>query len=154
MGSYTDEVAHDNAIAARGAPNLASFTVGVAAPRDLFRVLVGDPASAWVPERTVADLVTNATTTVTSATASFTAADVGKRVTGKNIPTAATIASVTNGTTAVLSIAATGSGTNRGKIGGALSEVSGTMPAGGRGGELLIASGVTLTQQVADIIGV
>ncbi|MGP8160421.1 MAG: phage major capsid protein [Candidatus Dormibacteria bacterium] len=57
--------------------------------------------------RFVADGVTNATTTVTSATAAFTSADVGSFVTGVGIPAGATIASVTNATTIVLSAAAT-----------------------------------------------
>lgn len=59
--------------------------------------------------RTVTDGVTNTTTTVTSATAAFNAADVGRAVTGTDIPAATTIASVTNATTIVLSQAATGS---------------------------------------------
>jgi hypothetical protein len=58
--------------------------------------------------RSVADGVTNGTTTVTSATAAFTAADVGRPVSGTDIPANTTIASVTNGTTVVLSQAATG----------------------------------------------
>ena len=57
--------------------------------------------------RVVADGVTNATTTITSATAAFTSTDVGSFITGTGIPAGATIASVTNSTTAVLSAAAT-----------------------------------------------
>lgn len=57
--------------------------------------------------RVVADGVLNSTTTITSATAAFVAGDVGKSVVGTNIPTGAYIASVTNGTTAVMSAAAT-----------------------------------------------
>ena len=56
------------------------------------------------------DGVSNSTTTYTSATAVFTGADVGRTITGTNIPASTTIASVTNGTTIVLSQAATGSG--------------------------------------------
>lgn len=67
--------------------------------------------------RTVTDLVTNSTTTVTSATASFNAtSDRGKAITGTNIPASAVISSITNATTAVISAAATGSGTNSGTI--------------------------------------
>jgi HK97 family phage major capsid protein len=58
-------------------------------------------------DRTVADGVLNSTTTVTSATAAFVAADVGKAVVGTGIPTGAVIASRTNATTIVLSAAAT-----------------------------------------------
>lgn len=60
--------------------------------------------------RTVADMVTNGTTTITSATAAFVSGDVGRLVSGSaDLPAGAYIASVTNGTTAVLSVAATGS---------------------------------------------
>jgi flagellar hook protein FlgE len=53
--------------------------------------------------RTVLDgATTNGSTTLTSATANFTAADVGKAITGAGIPAGTTIASVTNGTTVVL----------------------------------------------------
>lgn len=68
------------------------------------------PEGEYVP-RTVTDGVTNGTTTITSATANFASTDVGIRVTGTNIPSGATIASVTNATTAVLSSTATGSDT-------------------------------------------
>jgi hypothetical protein len=59
----------------------------------------------------VTDAVTNGTTTVTSATAAFTSADIGRVVHGRNIIQATTIASVTNATTAVLTNAASGSAT-------------------------------------------
>jgi hypothetical protein len=68
--------------------------------------------------RTVVDAVTNGTTTVTSATAAFSANDVNLPVLGTNMPPGDTIQSVTNATTAVLSLAATGSTT-----GGALTVV-------------------------------
>ena len=62
--------------------------------------------------RTVTDgVTTSASTTITSASAGFYAGDVGKTVTGLGIPTSTTIASVTNATTAVLSAAATATGT-------------------------------------------
>lgn len=57
--------------------------------------------------RTVSDGVLNTTTTVTSATAVFTSADVGKAISGTGIPVGTTISSITNATTVVLSAAAT-----------------------------------------------
>lgn len=48
------------------------------------------------------DGVANGTTTFTSATAAFTANDVGRVFHGQGVPNATTIASVTNGTTVVL----------------------------------------------------
>jgi ABC-type phosphate transport system substrate-binding protein len=79
-------------------------------------------ASVVVNQRKVSDMVTNGTTTITSTTANFTQDDVGKEVSGTNLPapglsaggtpptTVERISSVTNATTAVLSLAATGSG--------------------------------------------
>lgn len=60
--------------------------------------------------RSVSDMVTNGTTTITSATAAFVAGDQGRLVTGTNIPNGTFIQTVTNGTTVVLTKAATGSG--------------------------------------------
>lgn len=57
------------------------------------------------------DGVTNGTTTMTSATAAFTFRDIGKPITGTDIPAGTFIQSVTNATTIVLSAAATGSHT-------------------------------------------
>jgi hypothetical protein len=57
--------------------------------------------------RSTTDAVTNGTTTVTSGTIGFTANDVDQLVTGDGIPAGTRIASVTNGTTAVLTNAAT-----------------------------------------------
>lgn len=63
--------------------------------------------------RSVTDgVTTNASTTVTSATAAFTQADKGKLIAGTGITSGTTIASVTNATTVVLSAAATASGTS------------------------------------------
>lgn len=60
--------------------------------------------------RQVTDGVLNGTTTVTSATAIFSAADdTGKAISGAGIPAGTTIASVTNTTTIILSQAATSS---------------------------------------------
>jgi hypothetical protein len=56
--------------------------------------------------RTVQDGVANSTTTITSATMAFTSADVGKSIYGDDIPAYTTIASVTNATTAVMSLSA------------------------------------------------
>jgi hypothetical protein len=69
-------------------------------------------AKAEVAARFVTDgVTTNASTTVTSATALFTAYDVGKKIAGTGIPAAATIVSVTSATAVVISAAATASGT-------------------------------------------
>jgi len=88
---------------------------------DLNRLICGEVADSvgstcstpWLREvtRSVSDGVLNGTTTVTSATAAFVAADVGAYVIGTGIPAATTISSVTNGTTVVLSAAATTSNT-------------------------------------------
>lgn len=59
--------------------------------------------------RVVSDGVTATSTALTSATAAFTAADVGAAVSGAGIQNGTTIASVTNGTTVVLSLATTAS---------------------------------------------
>ena len=73
------------------------------------RLLYAVPAASTV----ITDGVSNSTTTITSATAAFTAADVGATITGTDLPAAVYIASVTNATTAVLSAAATGTGSAR-----------------------------------------
>jgi hypothetical protein len=62
--------------------------------------------------RTVTDGVLNSTTTVTSATASFSASyDIGMPISGGSIPKGAVIVSVTNTTTVVISAPAGGSAT-------------------------------------------
>lgn len=88
--------------------DLTSLIVGDKADDSATTVASGD---RWVREvtRTVTDGVLNSTTTVTSATASFVASDVGSLVIGTGIPTGTTISSVTNATTVVLSAAATAS---------------------------------------------
>lgn len=64
------------------------------------------------PGRTFTDAVTtSASTTLTSGTANFTSNDVGRTIVGTGIPALATIATVTNSTTVVLSAAATATGT-------------------------------------------
>jgi hypothetical protein len=67
--------------------------------------------AAYPAGRSVTDAVLNSTSTVTSATAGFTASDVGRSVAGTGIPGGATIAAVTNATTIVLSAAATATAT-------------------------------------------
>jgi len=79
--------------------------------------------------RVVTDGVLNSTTTVTSATAVFSSADVDMPISGTGIPVGATIASVTNATTIVLSAAATATATGRTlTIGPALATA--TLPTG------------------------
>jgi hypothetical protein len=69
----------------------------------------------WAPimenSRHVTDAVTNGTTTLTSATANFQAADVGKIVTGDRIPAGTYITARASTTSVTLSQAASGSGT-------------------------------------------
>jgi len=67
----------------------------------------GGPNTGVNSTRTVGDAVTAVGTTLTSATAAFTYADVGRSVAGGSIPAGATIASVQSGTSATLSAAAT-----------------------------------------------
>lgn len=62
--------------------------------------------------RKITDMVTNATTTITSASADFKSSDIGKLIVGTNIPSNTRISSVTNTTTAVLTASATGSGSS------------------------------------------
>lgn len=59
---------------------------------------------------TFADAVLNSTTLLTSATAAFTAADIGRRIEGAGIPSFTTIAAVASGTNITLSQAATATG--------------------------------------------
>lgn len=71
----------------------------------LFGVL-GDVS--FTASRSVTDgVTTSGSTTVTSATAAFTSADVGKTIGNTNLPSGSIIQSVTNGTTVVMSQAAT-----------------------------------------------
>ncbi|MEY2495701.1 MAG: hypothetical protein QOJ45_2193 [Verrucomicrobiota bacterium] len=77
--------------------------------------VIGITANPVVDEsyRTVADATTTAASkNITSATASFTASDVGLAVVGANIPAGATIATVTSATTATISVNATATGIN------------------------------------------
>jgi hypothetical protein len=73
-----------------------------------------DPSTAiatYPIVRSVTDAVLNSTAAVTSATADFVAADVGRPVTGTGVPNGTTISAVTNGTTITLSAAATATAT-------------------------------------------
>lgn len=73
-------------------------------------------AKAWIgggppPGAVFADgVTTSASTNVTSASAAFTSADIGRTITGTGIPALATISSVTSSTTVVISAAATATG--------------------------------------------
>lgn len=105
-------------VAKTGAATVAEIIV---APGQVLEVNPGDAVGwnygSWqvVPAanlgRTVADGATNSNTTVTSATAAFISADIGATIAGIGIPSGTTIASVTNGTTVVLSQAATATAT-------------------------------------------
>lgn len=67
--------------------------------------------SASVTGRTVTNGVLNSTTTITSATAAFTSADLGSAVTGVGIPPLTSIITITSSTSIVLSNAATATAT-------------------------------------------
>ena len=87
-----------------GASTSASTTVtSVSAAfisADVGRAITGTATLTYVDGASTA-----ASTTFTSASAAFIATDVGKAISGGSIPAATTIASVTNGTTVVLSAA-------------------------------------------------
>ncbi|MCA1683783.1 MAG: tandem-95 repeat protein, partial [Actinobacteria bacterium] len=73
----------------------------------------GDALTAGLPVRTVSDGArTSGSTTVTSASAAFTAADVNASISGTGIPVGARISAVTDATTVTISSAATSTGTN------------------------------------------
>lgn len=95
-------------VAATHYPN-GYFPSGIA----LSKIATGGNAGLYGPagSRTVADGVTATNTALTSATAAFTAGDVGAAVSGTGIAAGTTIASVTNATTVVLSAATTATAT-------------------------------------------
>lgn len=111
VGSLFSGAALTFAAATAAAPSTSNSNVAAS--------VTNMPATTWAGNkivdsaqstRTVTDGVTNSTTTITSATAAFVVGDVGAIVTGSaDLPTNVVIASVTNGTTAVLSQACTGS---------------------------------------------
>ena len=92
---------------ATGDANGRAVYDGTCGPKD---PVTGQPNLCGA-SRGVTDGVTNSTTTVTSATANFTAFDVGSTMTGAGIPIGDKISSVTNATTAVLATAATATAT-------------------------------------------
>lgn len=93
----------------------AAFGVGP------FATWVGDTLAEGTPEvvavravsgRTVNDgVTTNASTTVTSATAAFTSSDISRTISGAGIPSGATITAVGSATSITISAAATASAT-------------------------------------------
>lgn len=101
--------------------------------------------------RTVTDgVTTNTSTTITSATAAFVAADIGKPIAGTGIPANATIAAVASATSATLSAAATATGTGVtftfGKALASASFLSGQTPyTFAHGAATIAASGVNVT---------
>ena len=109
-------------------PTSATMTANATATGSALSIVItrvgGDwigfnPGAGWqvIPAfymgRTVADGVTNSTTTVTSATAAFTSDDVGAIIACTDFPGGTTIASVTNATTVLASTAATASGSSK-----------------------------------------
>lgn len=72
----------------------------------IFDPCLGGPAGTYLD-----GVSTNASATYTSATAGFTVADVGRPITGVNIPAGTTIAAVGSATSVTLSANATGAGT-------------------------------------------
>jgi hypothetical protein len=91
---------------------------------------VFDPCVGNLVPATFSDGVSNSTTTYTSATAAFTAADVGKGITGTNIPAGTVIASVSSATTVILSQAATASASGLSfSIAGRIPATPGNRPA-------------------------
>lgn len=77
----------------------------------LEQLLVGGTILTASPSRVVADGVLNTDTSLVSATAAFTSADVGDTVSGTGIFAGSTIVTVTNATTVVLSHATTATST-------------------------------------------
>lgn len=88
-----------------GDANAAEIDVGVTVAGTTLLVDIYGSGSGTT--RTVADGVTNTDTSLVSATAVFTAADVGSQVWGAGIPANTHIVSRTNATTVVLSAATT-----------------------------------------------
>lgn len=117
-----------------------------------------DAMHLW-DHRAVADGVTNTDTSFSSATAAFGADDVGKPISGTNIASGTTIASVTSATAVVLSQASTGTGTGQATVIGialaSASYTSGLVPVTFRhgsvtiGGSAVKVKAATLTGAVA-----
>ena len=83
----------------------------VVTKRGPYMATAGDYVLADTSSRSVADGATNTNTTVTSATAAFTAADVGRLITGGTIPAGATITVVGSATSVTISAPATATAT-------------------------------------------
>ena len=95
---------------------LPGQVVDPATTADGFRVLNASGTGGWATTyaantRTVTDGVLNTNTSLVSASASFTSADVGRAVAGSGITVGTTIDSVSNTTTVVLSDATTATAT-------------------------------------------
>lgn len=99
------------------APAFASLpVVGAAAVSATIETSYTTPAQSVVVfkatgARVVTDGVTNATTTVTSATAAFGAGDLGRPISGSGIPTGTVITAVASATSVTISAPATASAT-------------------------------------------
>jgi hypothetical protein len=105
--SFSIQVVKDDAPFSYAGCKLASWELA-AAVDELLVATFGVQAKTEDASFTVADgATTNASPTVTSATAGFSSVDVGRRISGAGIPALATILSVTNATTIVLSANAT-----------------------------------------------
>jgi len=87
--------------------DMSVYGAGISIWTALNDINPGGPGTGVNSNRSVGDAVTVAGTTLTSATAAFTFADVGRSVSGGSIPAGATIASVQSATQATLSAAAT-----------------------------------------------
>lgn len=93
------------------AGELANLKVALVAQAESTAQTLGKPYYS-TGTRSVSDGATNSNTTVTSATAAFTQADVNAPISGGSIPAAATIVTVTNATTVTISAAAGSTATN------------------------------------------
>jgi len=121
-------MAHGAKITARA--SATSVTVApVATATGTSQQLSIGPAATLTTARTVNDAgTTSASTTLTSASAGFTASDIDLPVTGTGIPAGDYIKSVTNATTVVLNAAATATGANVSLV---IGQPSATAPANG-----------------------
>jgi len=121
-------MAHNAKITARA--SATSVTVApVATATGTNQQLSIGPAATQTTARTVHDAsTTSGSTTLTSASAGFTATDIDLPVTGTGIPAGDYIKTVTNATTVVLNAAATATGANVSLV---IGQPSATAPANG-----------------------
>lgn len=111
-GIYASTTGPNAAVTTAEGAILSAFT-SWADPNSWFIPVSTDATGAWIygtgtaATRTVADGVLNSTTTVTSATAAFTTADVGCYITGTGIPANTKISTRVSATQITLSAAAT-----------------------------------------------